>query len=165
MILMRKIKRVEFVVCHHSWSQDLEDVLDVPGIIHYHVEDKQWDDVGYQEMIERYRKKVLSINGRPPYYEGAHAKGFNQKSYGICFIGNFDKKEPESDVWIKGLQRVKAICMAYNIPPKNVIGHNETFVMLGKARTLEEAKKKFKTCPGEKFNMDNFRSGLSNILK
>lgn len=157
------LKKIKFVVLHHSWSPDRQ-TLDFPGIVRHHVMIQGWRDVGYTEIIEEYKNKIVSLSGRPIYLSGAHAKGFNSNSYSFCFIGNYDKEKPSHKMWVKGLERVKVACLTHNVPVKNVIGHAETFVLLGKARTLADAQKKYKTCPGRKFDLDKFRQGLANIL-
>lgn len=154
---MSQIQQIKYLIIHHSWSEDSKKTLNAPAIMNYHVKVKKMRKVGYNELIEEYRKKVLSVNGRPAYIQGAHTLGFNTKSYGICVIGNFDKKTPSPEVWIKALERAKVICLTYGISVENVLGHRETFALRGRAQE--------KTCPGKKFNMDKFRQALKNILK
>ena len=51
-----------------------------------------WDGIGYHKIICRSGKIE---NGRPEYWIGAHVKGKNDFSLGVCLIGrdNFTKKQ------------------------------------------------------------------------
>ena len=54
-----------------------------------------WDGIGYHKVICRDGKIE---NGRPSYWVGAHTKGKNKESLGVCLIGrkNFTKKQFQS---------------------------------------------------------------------
>ena len=43
-----------------------------------------WDGVGYHQII---RRDGTRENGRPDYWQGAHAKGVNDRSLSVCLIG------------------------------------------------------------------------------
>ena len=51
-----------------------------------------WDGIGYHKIINRSGKIE---NGRPEYWIGAHVKGKNDVSLGVCLIGkdNFTKNQ------------------------------------------------------------------------
>ena len=51
-----------------------------------------WDGIGYHKIICRSGKIE---NGRPEYWVGAHVKGKNRVSLGVCLIGrdNFTNKQ------------------------------------------------------------------------
>jgi len=46
-----------------------------------------WDGIGYHKIIN---KDGTIENGRPEYWVGAHAKGINNQSLGVCLIGRHD---------------------------------------------------------------------------
>ena len=73
---------------------------------------------------------------------GAHTKGQNDSSIGICFIGNFDHDEVHPKQWNLGIKLVRLLMVQYHIPAKEIYGH-KNFAQ--------------KSCPGEKFNVDAFR--------
>ena len=54
-----------------------------------------WDGIGYHKVILRSGKVE---NGRPEYWVGAHVKGKNERSLGVCMIGRnkFTKMQFES---------------------------------------------------------------------
>jgi N-acetylmuramoyl-L-alanine amidase len=92
-----------------------------------------WDGIGYHKVIQRSGKIE---NGRPEYWIGAHVKGQNEISLGVCLIGRnkFTKKQFSS------LQKIlKNWKLKY--PNTRIIGHCDT----GKTD---------KTCPN--FNVSNW---------
>ena len=46
-----------------------------------------WDGIGYHKIIKRSGKIE---NGRPEYWMGAHVKGKNDISLGVCLIGKIN---------------------------------------------------------------------------
>lgn len=154
---------LRFYVQHHSYSRDLDTTFDAPGIFNYHIIEKKWKHVGYTELTEEYNGRALTLIGRPITMRGAHAIGFNygeRKAYSQCAIGNYDKEAPAPYVWKQLIERALITCLAYKIPVENFIGHWETFIILGKVKTKEDAWRKYKTCPGRKFDMIQFRNDL-----
>ena len=93
--------------------------------IHRWHKEKGWDGIGYHYVIER---KGKLVNGRPEYWQGAHASGHNKNSLGICLIGT-DKFTIEQWSILENL--VRKLLIKY--PQSKIIGHNEV---------------SDKTCPG-----------------
>jgi N-acetylmuramoyl-L-alanine amidase len=92
-----------------------------------------WDGIGYHKIICRNGKIE---NGRPEYWIGAHVKGKNEISLGVCLIGqdNFTKKQ------FKSLEIIlKKWKLTY--PNAKIIGHRESTITN-------------KTCPN--FNVANW---------
>lgn len=56
---------------------------DAETIHRWHLE-RGWDGVGYHYVIVESGKIQA---GRPEYWTGAHVRGFNKNSIGICLIG------------------------------------------------------------------------------
>ncbi len=86
-----------------------------------------WRGIGYHYVIRRDGKIE---KGRPIGEVGAHATGFNQSSIGICLVGGIDDTgKPESNYtpaqWNALKELVSTLKAAYNIPSKNIIGHNQ----------------------------------------
>lgn len=71
------------IIVHHSAT----DTGTVESIRRYHVEVNGWDDIGYHWLV--YRDGSVHA-GRPEQLQGAHAKGRNARSIGICLIGRDD---------------------------------------------------------------------------
>jgi N-acetyl-anhydromuramyl-L-alanine amidase AmpD len=80
--------------------------------------------------------------------------GLNKVKIGICLIGDFDQATPHND----SLELLARLCRSlmdqFGIPPENVIGHWEAQAIGG----VPVAKRK--TCPGSKFNMEDFRKRI-----
>ena len=80
---MKLLKIIRRVVFHHS----LSDFGDVELIDSWHRQ-KGYSMIGYHFVIT----KMADIQkGRSMKYQGAHAKGKNHNSIGVCFIGDFNK--------------------------------------------------------------------------
>jgi N-acetylmuramoyl-L-alanine amidase len=77
-----------------------------------------WDGIGYHKIICRSGKIE---NGRPEYWIGAHVKGKNSISLGVCLIGrdHFTKKQYLS--LEKILREWKLV-----YPKARIIGHCDT---------------------------------------
>ena len=89
-IRLLKKEDVEYVVVHCS---DTPDSKNLTGIdIHKMHLGFGWEGIGYHKIIQRNGKIE---NGRPLYWVGAHAYGYNEKSISICLIGreNFSDKQ------------------------------------------------------------------------
>lgn len=63
--------------------------------IHRWHKEQGWDGIGYHAVI---RRSGLIENGRPEYWAGAHVKGHNSKSIGVCLVGRdqYTKEQLES---------------------------------------------------------------------
>ena len=105
-----------------------------------------WVGIGYHfvilnGMVRPHSDRILSLAGsvelgRGMDVIGAHCLGYNERSLGICLIGDgnesfcveqFDK--------LKGL--CQELCKLFEIPAENVLGHGET----------DSGKAEGKTCP------------------
>jgi len=84
---MKKRKKTNRVIFHHSLSPD----VGVEEIRTWHVDGNGYDDIGYHFVI---RADGLIETGRHEKYIGAHAKGKNGDSIGICLAGDFRKHPP-----------------------------------------------------------------------
>lgn len=60
-----------------------------------HVEQNGWSDIGYHYVIKR---DGTIENGRPVKEVGAHVRGYNANSIGVCLIGGIDNNmKPEAN--------------------------------------------------------------------
>jgi hypothetical protein len=165
-----------WIVIHHSAGPDSK-VRDWVGIKKYHMSyryqgdiidqvryaqlkadgktaglELPWNDIGYNIGLERVDGKLVIQYGRDIGTVGSHALGFNAKSIGICLVGNYNLQAPDEEQ----LSTLARTCREYqdkfNIPRHNVVGHRETYVLLGQAVQ--------KSCPGRAFDLDVFRARL-----
>lgn len=77
---MRKITKL---ILHCSATPEGKDYT-VAQIRDWHVRGNGWNDIGYHYVI--YRDGTIH-KGRPVEQPGAHTKGHNANSIGICYIG------------------------------------------------------------------------------
>ena len=137
----------EWIVLHCSASPGST----LESIRRWHVEGRGWDDVGYHFVIEE--SGALRI-GRPLSMPGAHAKGANDKSIGVCLSGNGDVY-PFQLAQVATLKKLcEALMLTYGIPSERVIGHREVH---GK---IPGAAPTSKTCPGKHAELDRWRRVL-----
>ena len=88
---MRNINRI---VIHCSYTPPSMDI-GAETIRDWHVNDNGWDDIGYHYVIDR----TGGIEqGRPLEVPGAHVRGHNHDTIGICLVGGMsDDHKPESN--------------------------------------------------------------------
>ncbi|XP_030748585.1 peptidoglycan-recognition protein 2-like [Sitophilus oryzae] len=86
-----------FVLVHHSDTpQCINEVAcktRLHGIQNYHMDQKGWDDIGYNFMIGG---DGTIFEGRGWGLTGAHAVKYNSLSIGICLLGNFQETNPSA---------------------------------------------------------------------
>mgnify|MGYP001361477544 CR=1 FL=1 len=77
-----------------------------------------WDGIGYHKII---RRSGEIENGRPEYWIGAHVKGKNDISLGVCLIGR-DKFTKKQYISLKRiLKKWKKV-----YPNAKIVGHRDT---------------------------------------
>ena len=106
----------------------------------YHVE-KPWSDVGYHFGIELAGNYYETFIGRMLDVQGAHARGQNGDSIGVCFVGNFDTWAPPLKQWQKGLELIRFLLGHLGLNLSDVYPH----------RAFAN-----KSCPGKKFDFARF---------
>ena len=109
-------KNIKLLVVHCSDTENNKNLTAV-DIHEMHLK-FGWNGIGYHKIINRLGKVE---NGRPEYWIGAHVKGKNDISLGVCLIGRdkFTKKQYLS------LERVlKKWKLLY--PQAKIIGHRDT---------------------------------------
>lgn len=106
-------------------------------------------NIGYHFGIEHIRDSHEILMGRMPNERGAHTKGHNGNTIGICFIGNFDEAPPSEQHWNLGITLVRSLCSIFDISTKAVRGHHEFA--------------DYKTCPGKLFDIERFRYELDHL--
>ncbi len=90
---MRKIKKI---IVHCSATKASQDIT-VQDVRRWH-KSRGWSDIGYHYFIDIHG--AISI-GRPIYKQGAHVKGHNSDSVGICYAGGVDSKGKPKDTLTK----------------------------------------------------------------
>lgn len=120
------MRNIDSIVIHCSDS-DWGDVTDIDK---WHKE-RGWDGCGYHYVITNgvtkahadYKAEAdgLIQNGRDVEKPGAHARGHNKRSVGICLIGKhtFTGKQMYDSL----LTLVRMLMMSYSVPVEKVYGH------------------------------------------
>ena len=134
----------EQIILHHSLTAD-SGTVSWTAIREYHKNVLGWKDVGYHFGIEKVNGYYETIVGRNLFMQGAHCRGQNHNSIGVCFVGNFDRHEPPHEQWATGLILVSQLRKIFQIPREKVLGHNHYSQ---------------KTCPGIFFDVKKFRNQL-----
>lgn len=111
---MRSITKV---VIHHSASNsvttrkaDLDRWHKARGFL----------QIGYHKVIER---DGGVVDGRAESSEGAHAKGANTHSLGVCVVGDFETEVPTSEQLTALASLLIDWCTTYGIADKDIHGH------------------------------------------
>ena len=144
-------REITKLVVHHSATA--KATTTAAGIKRYHVENRKWSDIAYHKVIEGDGRIV---DGRPESKDGAHAYGANQKSLGVCVVGNFEK-ETIAEKQISALVQVLVDwCKKYHLDETHIYGHY--LVPGGKTTT---------SCPGKnlKAKLDEVKSQIKQQLK
>lgn len=84
---MKLRKATDYIIIHCSATKPEQDI-DVEDIRRWHTRDNGWEDIGYHSVITRDGEIQ---EGRDYHMVGAHCKGINSISVGICMVGGIDE--------------------------------------------------------------------------
>lgn len=120
---MNMRKSTEQIIIHCAATKPSMDV-DAATIDRWHRE-RGWLKIGYHFVIKR---DGSVEDGRDRYEVGAHAKGHNANSIGVCMVGGLSEdNEPENnftdDQWSALSWLVDELTDEW--PDAEVIGHND----------------------------------------
>jgi len=140
------------IIIHHSLTKDSKTVS-WGAIRKYHVDALGFDEIGYRYGIELARDSIEIFVGRFDTEDyGAHCPemGMNDRSIGVCIIGNFDVAPPSIEIFDKAARFIAYLCRIHEIPTFHVLGHNQC--------------NPNKSCPGKHFDMELFRKEVTKHL-
>ena len=112
---MAEQERPSKILLHNSGNA----IDTVAGIISFHR--SKWLDVGYNWLI--YEGK--SFVGRPMKYVGAHSRGANDGTIGICMVGNWMRSLPPKESIDELVRMLIKQCFMFNIDPSEIVGHRD----------------------------------------
>jgi len=120
----RKNNNPNKIVVHHTGGTDRNPLADTSehtakGVEAWHL-GKGWDGIGYHYFIE---KDGEVWKGRPEHRNGAHARGYNTTSIGICLAGNFDLTLPTQEQELSLTSLLKQLSKDFNIPADKIVPH------------------------------------------
>lgn len=110
------LKDIKLLVVHCSDSDDSK-TLSAFDIHKMHLK-FGWNGIGYHKVINRSGKIE---NGRPEYWIGAHVKGKNNISLGVCLIGRNKFTIKQFISLEKVLRKWKSL-----YPKAKIVGHRDT---------------------------------------
>lgn len=119
-----------------------------------------WDQIGYHFVIGPDGSMEI---GRPIEQPGAHVRGMNATTIGICVTGHGDLAPWTAQQWEAALQLCQKLLSAHRLEerfkghPKTVLGHRECGEVAG-------VPKPRKSCPGRLVPLDDFRRDLRTRL-
>lgn len=130
--------QVQLLVVHCSATPPSADI-DAETIRKWHVEGNGWSDIGYHGVIKR---DGSFEQGRELHERGAHAKGWNAVSWGLCLVGGVqeqDRNKPEANYTPEQYKTLWAVLNAWQsvAPTAHVCGH----------RDLDSDHQRLKACP------------------
>ena len=105
--------KIRFLVVHCSDTENNKDISALD--IHKMHLSFGWDGIGYHKIICRSGKIE---NGRPEYWIGAHVKGYNEISLGVCLIGRDRFTNQQFSSLEKVLRSWKLL-----YPETDIVGH------------------------------------------
>ena len=131
-----KYRRItDRLIVHHSSSEN--DTKEI--ILDWHLNGRKWPHMGYHFIID---KEGIGWSCLPKQVEGIHAYGFNQRSIGICLIGNFNEHLPRK----AQLESLSELCVSlvkeYDLRYWQIYGH-------GSQRLMKIFKTTRTACPGK----------------
>lgn len=129
---MREIKKI-IVHCSASEFGNKERIKKWHTVGEGNTKGRGWSDIGYHYVINNGKihkgDKVgehiedgFIEKGRAGYVAGAHCRGQNKDSIGICLIGNYDFTDNQYKSLV---QLLNGLMEQYNLTINDVYGHYE----------------------------------------
>lgn len=117
-------RKIEKIIIHCAATPEGRDVK-TETIKSWHVKGRGWSDIGYHYVIEL----DGSVKpGRPLHRSGAHTKGHNAGSIGVCYVGGISKDKKPKDTRTEAQRKAMdelIVTLTMDHPGATVHGHNE----------------------------------------
>jgi len=127
-----RINYPEWIVVHHTGGTRANPLADTSHhtfeiVDNYHRGLWQFQSslgyfIGYHYFIEKDGKIT---QGRSDSDEGAHTRGVNLKSIGICLAGNFDATLPTAEQVEALTKLLKELSVEHSIPVTKIVPHRK----------------------------------------
>lgn len=119
-----KIKRKINEIIIHCTATEYYLPVTKTDLYRWHVVERHFSDIGYHYLIHQDGSLTTC---RPLYLAGAHCKGHNQHSIGICYVGGLFSGTPYDTRSIRAKETlnklIKDLCNSF--PITKITGHNE----------------------------------------
>ena len=140
-MILKTDRHIDLLVVHCADTYK-RMLVGAKEITRWHM-DKGWSDCGYHFIINRFGTVET---GRNLNVSGAHARGYNKNSIGICLVGGrSDNDKPEDNFTAEQKKTLAALIINLQIeyPNADIKGHNQL---------------SSKTCPN--FSVKEFMSNI-----
>ena len=122
---MNRRKATTMIIIHCSATREGQDIK-AKTIKQWH-KDRGFDDIGYHYVIDL---DGTIEKGRDEALVGAHCKGHNATSIGICYVGGCDKNMKPKDTRTPEQKRsmlslVRKLVNKYKIPVTQIWAHHD----------------------------------------
>lgn len=117
------MRKIDKIIIHCSATPEGRDVK-TETIRQWHLK-RGWSDIGYHYVIEL---DGTVVPGRPLERIGAHCRGENRSSIGICYVGGVDKEMTPKDTRTeaqRGALHSLLFDLTDNFAKATIHGHNE----------------------------------------
>jgi len=150
----------EYIVIHTAAFDGMDCDRDL--IDQWH-KARKWNGIGYHFVILNNKHSSKADGtleyGRPKNIQGAHIKGLNSRSLGICCIGHGDKNDFTTKQYEILYRLLKELMIEFSVPVEKVIGHSEINNLVNTGEISSQYRTS-KTCPGTKVDMNAIRLHL-----
>jgi len=118
------MRTIDKIILHCAATKEGHDIK-TETIKSWHVKGNGWSDIGYHYVIEL---DGTVKKGRPMHRSGAHTKGHNTGSIGVCYVGGIDISKKPKDTRTEAQRTamdelINELLVEY--PNATVHGHNE----------------------------------------
>lgn len=132
------LKKVDKIICHHP----AHPTWDINDIHKYHRDSKGWSGIGYNYFVT-FDGRIQEGRGRN---QGAHTLGgWNYKSLGVSFQGNFEIQEMTDEQVSSGTELIASLIRSEGLGINDVVGHRDLWAT---------------ACPGKNFRMADLKSAI-----
>jgi len=118
------MRKIDKVIIHCTATPEGRQVS-LDTIRDWHVVGNGWSDIGYHFIVHQFGHVEL---GRDLERSGAHTKGHNKHSIGVCYVGGVDSKMKPKDTRTENQAealRYLVMDLLEQYPGSTVHGHNE----------------------------------------
>jgi len=133
------------IICHHSLTKD-GPTVSWGAIRKFHTQTlkKPYKSIGYHCGVELVKSGdelyFEALMGRMWTESGAHCRGQNSHSLGICFIGDYDKEAPKPGLVMAGARIIALWLDIFELAINDIYSHHNFDPR--------------KSCPGKLFDME-----------
>ena len=118
------MRTIDKIILHCAATKEGHDIK-TETIKSWHVKGNGWSDIGYHYVIEL---DGTVKKGRPMHRSGAHTKGHNTGSIGVCYVGGIDIEKKPKDTRTEAQriamdELINELLVEY--PNATIHGHNE----------------------------------------